>query len=134
MKALLLAFVGTVGLIASACAQDADLKLPATAVAGEPASIKTSGSGAARFYLIGPATSIKQDVELGKDVRLASNDVNVSGRYVAIICASSCRSHEFFVVPSEPASLTFLVIRLEFQPGNLIRSAELHWHSINTRI
>jgi hypothetical protein len=103
-----LIFIGSLCLLAAAYAQETEVRVPATAVAGEPASIKTSGSGAAKFYLVGPSGSIKRDVELGQDIWLASKDVDVAGRYIAIVCATSCNSHDFYVEPSEPASLAFL--------------------------
>ncbi len=108
MKKAALIFFGTLCLLTASFAQNTEIRVPATAIAGEPTSIKTSGSGAAKFYLVGPSSSIKRDVELGKDVWLASNNVDVAGRYVAIVCTSTCSSRDFFVTASEPASLTFL--------------------------
>jgi hypothetical protein len=108
VKLVPLIFVGSLCLLAAAYAQETEVRVPSTAVAGEPASIKTSGSGAAKFYLVGPSGFIKRDMELGQDILLASKDVVVAGRYVAIVCAASCSSHDFYVAPSEPASLAFL--------------------------
>jgi hypothetical protein len=102
------AFVALLGL-AVAHAQGGDLRVPEGAVAGNPASISTGGSGSATFYLVGPAISIKRDVKLGENVTLAPQNLQISGRYLAIVCADNCKSAEFFVAPATPASLTFLV-------------------------
>lgn len=90
-------------------AQEISLRPPTDAVAGSSASIATTGSGTATFYLIGPASSVKQTIDLGKDISLAANDVQSAGRYVAIICAGSCASSAFFVSAAKPSSLTLLV-------------------------
>lgn len=90
-------------------AQEISLHPPSNAVAGNSISIGTTGSGTATFYLIGPASSVKRSIDLGKDIQLAPNDTQSAGRYVAILCASSCASGEFFVAAAKPLSLTFLV-------------------------
>ncbi|HET6179012.1 MAG TPA: hypothetical protein VFE61_18935 [Candidatus Sulfotelmatobacter sp.] len=90
-------------------AQAGDLRAPADAIAGNPASIATTGSGAATFYLVGPTVSLKRDVQLGQEVSIAAQYLQSSGRYIGIVCADSCQSVEFFVRPAKPVSLTFLV-------------------------
>lgn len=92
-----------------ALAQDAPLRVPSNAVAGQAASIGTTGNGAATFYLRGPSISIKRDVELGQKVDLGAKDLQSSGDYVAVLCAGDCSSARFFVAPGKPAVLTFLV-------------------------
>ncbi len=108
----LLALLGGVVCLAAvgyAHAQDADLRAPSGAVAGTPASIATRGGGAATFYLVGPTVASKRDVHLGEEIPLTAKDLQSAGKYLAIICDSSCRSVGFFVAPAKPVSLTFLV-------------------------
>lgn len=95
--------------LAEAGAQVGDLRVPEGAVAGSPASISAAGSGSATFYLLGPASSIKRDFKLGETVALAPRNLQVSGKYLAIVCADACKSAEFFVAPAAASSLTFLV-------------------------
>ena len=90
-------------------AQDADLRAPSAAVAGNSASIATTGGGAATFYLVGPSVAVKRDVHLGQEISLTAKELQTAGKYVAILCGSSCRSVGFFVAPAKPANLTFLV-------------------------
>jgi hypothetical protein len=94
---------------ATAYAQDADLRAPSAAVAGNPASITTTGGGAATFYLVGPSIAVKRDVKLGEEIALSAKELQSAGKYVAIICSGSCRSVGFFVAPAKPVNLTFLV-------------------------
>ncbi|MFZ0734028.1 MAG: hypothetical protein WAM79_17030 [Candidatus Sulfotelmatobacter sp.] len=90
-------------------AQAISLRPPSNAIAGTSVSIATTGSGTATFYLIGPAGSVKRSIDLGKDIPIASNDIQSAGRYLAIACASNCASSEFFVIAAKPVSLTLLV-------------------------
>ncbi|HEY3617211.1 MAG TPA: hypothetical protein VGK96_10390 [Candidatus Sulfotelmatobacter sp.] len=92
-----------------AYAQDADLRAPSDAIAGNPASIGTSGGGAATFYLVGPSIAVKRDVKLGEDIALSAKELQSAGKYVAIVCSGSCHSVGFFVAPAKPVNLTFLV-------------------------
>lgn len=102
--ALLLGFC----LFGWANGQDA-LRAPTGAVAGAAASIGTSGSGNGTFYLVGPASAVKHDVQLGQDISLSPKDLQVAGRYVAVVCSRECNSIGFFVAPAKPSALTFLV-------------------------
>ena len=86
-----------------------DLHVPESAVAGEETTISTTGSGKAIFYLAGPGVSRKNDVALGQDVPLSSQDLRNAGYYVAILCSGACRSASFYVSAAKPVSLTFLV-------------------------
>jgi hypothetical protein len=104
--ALFLAIGCTAGL---GSAQDADLRAPSAAVAGSEASIATTGSGTATLYLVGPSITLKRDVHLGEAISLSAKEMQSAGKYVAIVCASSCRSVGFFVAPAKPVNLTFLV-------------------------
>jgi hypothetical protein len=97
-----------VSLMAPLSAQDTTLRAPAQAIAGQATSLATTGGGAATFYLSGPASSVKRQVQLGSDIQLQGNEVQRSGRYVAVVCAMACTSATFFVAPAKPASLTFL--------------------------
>jgi hypothetical protein len=90
-------------------AQDADLRVPSAAVAGNAASITTMGSGSGRLYLVGPSSSWKRDVSLGGEISLSGKELQSAGKYLAIVCASTCRAVEFYVAPSKPVNLTFLV-------------------------
>ena len=92
-----------------AAAQDAPLRTPSNAVAGQTASIATTGAGSATFYLSGPSISLKRDVQLGQNIDLTAKELQSAGRYVAILCSNTCSSAAFFVAAAKPASLTFLV-------------------------
>jgi len=89
--------------------QEMSVRPPSSVIAGNSISIGTTGSAAATFYLIGPASSIKRSVDLGKDIPIVANNIQSAGNYVAIVCASSCTSSEFFVSAAQPSSLTLLV-------------------------
>jgi hypothetical protein len=90
-------------------AQDVTLRAPSDAVAGNAAKIATTGSGSGTFYLVGPSTAVKRDVQLGQEISLSQQEVQSAGRYVAIVCAGSCASADFFVAPAKPVSLVFLL-------------------------
>ncbi|HEX6803096.1 MAG TPA: hypothetical protein VF133_05390 [Terriglobales bacterium] len=95
---------------AAVSAYAADLHPPAQATAGNSISIPTSGSGQAVFYLIGPASVIKRQVQAGSDVSVDGDDLQSSGRYIAILCGSDgCGSSPFFVNPAAPNRLSFQV-------------------------
>ena len=93
----------------TAIAQAQELRAPSGAIAGAAASISTSGSGSATFYLVGPATYSKRQIQLGEAINMPAQDLQNAGRYIAVVCAVTCQSAEFFVAPANPASLTFLV-------------------------
>jgi hypothetical protein len=90
-------------------AQAEGLRPPALTPAGSHASIATSGTGEATFYLVGPSHISKQQVRLGQEIQLGSDQVRAAGKYLAILCSSACQSASFYVTPSPPASLSFLV-------------------------
>ncbi len=89
-------------------AQGGELRAPESVISKTEFSISTSGSGKATFYLIGPGHIRKQQVEQGQEVRISTEDTLTAGRYVAILCAESCRSASFYVTPSRPSGLSFL--------------------------
>ena len=92
-----------------AAAQDAPIRVPSNAVAAQAASIATTGSGSATFYLSGPSISLKRNVQLGQNIDLTAKELQAAGRYVAVLCAGTCSSAGFFVAPGKPSALTFLV-------------------------
>jgi hypothetical protein len=90
-------------------AQDIDIHAPSVVIAGSEANISTEGSGKATFYLVGPGVSRKTDVSLGKEVFLSAQDLSIAGRYLAVLCSSTCRSATFYVTSTQPHTLAFLV-------------------------
>ena len=94
----------TVGLSAAQ-----DIRVPASDIAGDEASISTTGSGKATFYLLGPGVSRKSEVSLGEEIHLAGQELRNAGDYLAVICSATCESATFYVTAAKPASLTFLV-------------------------
>lgn len=92
-----------------AAAQDASLPVPSNAIAGQAASIATTGNGSATFYLRGPSISFKREVVLGQNIDLSAKELQSAGDYVAVLCTGTCSSARFFVAPGKSAALTFLV-------------------------
>jgi hypothetical protein len=86
-----------------------DIRMPASATAGEETTISTTGSGKATFYLVGPGVSRKGDVILGEEIHLKAQDLRNAGGYLAVVCSDTCRSAAFYVTAAKPAGLTFLV-------------------------
>jgi hypothetical protein len=86
-----------------------ELRVPSSAIAGEAATIPTTGSGNATFYLMGPGTAKKSDVTLGEEIHLPSPDLQYAGNYSAILCSNSCSSANFYVTAAKPAAMIFLV-------------------------
>jgi hypothetical protein len=102
-------FLSTFFLAAISYAQIGELRAPTGAIAGNAASIATTGSGNAAFYLVGPSVSLKRDVNLGEEIQLQAKELQSAGRYLGIVCTDTCSSVAFFVSPAKPANLTFLV-------------------------
>ena len=96
-------------LVTLTFAQDVSLRPPVGANAGNPAAIGTNGSGSATLYLVSPSVTVKHDIELGQSISLSAKELQTSGRYIAIVCASNCNSVSFFVAPAKPVNLMFLV-------------------------
>jgi hypothetical protein len=96
------------GLVALASAQDVELRVPSSVPAGQAASVTSSGSGRATFYLLGPSVAFKRDAQLGEQISLPAKELQTAGRYVALMCTDTCNSAAFFVVPAKPVSLTFV--------------------------
>jgi hypothetical protein len=107
-KSLLVFFI-MLAMCAAALAQDTSLRVPSSAVAGQPTSIASTGSGSGTFYLVGPAIALKRDVQVGQEISLSAKEMQAAGRYVATLCANACSSSSFYVTAAKPSSLTFLV-------------------------
>jgi hypothetical protein len=87
-----------------------EIHAPAQVTAGTSINISTAGSGNATFYLIGPASTTKSQVEAGKNIPIDGDQIQHAGRYVAVLCASDgCSSATFFVNPAAANRLSFLV-------------------------
>jgi hypothetical protein len=86
-----------------------NIRLPESAVAGNVATISTTGTGKAVFYLAGPGVSRRNEIELGQDIRIESPLLQNTGIYFALICADTCHSGHFYLSAAKPASLIFLV-------------------------
>jgi len=86
-----------------------DLQVPATVHAGSAFTIPTSGSGSATFYLIGPASRTKRQVQMGQEIQVKPQEVRDAGRYLAILRGGGAsQSGSFYVLAATPASLSFL--------------------------
>ena len=87
-----------------------EIHAPMQVTAGTGVTIRTSGSGEATFYVVGPASVSKNKVQAGSDIQVDSDQVERAGRYVAILCASDgCTATNFFVKPAAANKLSFLV-------------------------
>ncbi|MGA8539750.1 MAG: hypothetical protein WB566_09640 [Terriglobales bacterium] len=108
MRALLLICLA-IFLEGAGWAQNVEVHVPASVVAGSGASISTSGSGRAIFYLAGPGISRKNEIRLGEEIQLRPQEMQNAGAYQAIVCSDSCASATFYVTAAKPDSLSFLV-------------------------
>lgn len=107
---LRLALASALGLMSAGSAAAVALHVPATAVAGQAFTIRTEGSGDATFYLLGPATAVKQPIQLGTDIQITSQQVSAAGRYQAIACSGDDCAHTTFEVRAgQPARLSFFL-------------------------
>jgi hypothetical protein len=89
-------------------ARGADLRLPQNAIAGQPMTIGTSGSGEGTLYLIGPGQIIKRDVKLGSDVQIKGEDLHSAGRWIAILRGGEPKSQVFWIKAGAVDNLSFL--------------------------
>lgn len=86
-----------------------DLPVPATVNAGSGFAVATSGSGSATFYLVGPGSAVKRQIQLGQEIQIKPQEVRAAGRYMAIVRGGGVsQSGAFYVVAAKPASLSFL--------------------------
>jgi hypothetical protein len=107
IRSLLICSVLTSCALQIAFAQEA--RIPEGLVAGTEPSIATTGSGHATFYLVGPGVAIKNEINLGEEIRVRFENLKYAGQYLAILCADTCRSTPFTVNPAQPANVTLLV-------------------------
>jgi hypothetical protein len=96
--------------ITSALAQSGELTVPKSIEAGAAFSVQASGSGKGTLYIAGPGQFIKQDVQLGGSIEIASGTLYNAGHYsVWLASDSSTQSGEIDVVPAQkPSDLTFI--------------------------
>jgi hypothetical protein len=90
---------------AADCARAAELNVPPNAVAGQPLSIGTSGSGT--LYLVGPGQVIKKEFKSGS-VEIKGEELRSAGRWIAVVRGDSKQSQVFWVKPGKPGKLNFL--------------------------
>src|SRR5690348_7813681 len=108
-KIALIAFLILTCWFASDWARAADLKIAQNAVAGEPLTITTSGSGAGTLILVGPGEVIKRSIRLGENVELKPEELRHAGRWIAVIRGGDRpQSQAFWVTPGKPDQLSFL--------------------------
>lgn len=89
---------------AADCARAAELQAPQNAVAGQPVTIKTEGSGT--LYLIGPGQVIKREFKSGS-VEIKGEELRNAGRWIAAIAGGGL-SRVFWVKAGAPEKLSFL--------------------------
>jgi len=87
------------------CARAAELRVPQNAVAGQPLSIGTSGSGT--LYLVGPGQVIKKEFRSGS-VEIKGEELRSAGRWIAVVRGDSNQSQVFWMKPGKPGKLNFL--------------------------
>lgn len=121
-------------LAGSTAAQE--IRVPESVTAGNDASISTTGSGSATFYLFGPGISRKTNVTLGEEIKLEPKDLQVAGEYYAIICAGECHSGTFIVTAAKPSVLTFLVhpSRVPVAQGDAISGVAIPFDKFNNLV
>jgi len=96
--------------ITSALAQTGDLTLPKSIEAGAAFSIQCGGSGKGTLYIAGPGQMIKQDVQLGGSIEIASGSLYNAGQY-SVWCGSdsSAQTGSINVSPAQkPSDVTFI--------------------------
>lgn len=86
------------------------LNLPANVRAGEAVVARSTGSGSATFYLIGPGHVAKRQLHAGDSIQISADEIVTSGTYQAIICnPQECANANFYVAPARGADLVLLV-------------------------
>ena len=105
----LIAIIFVLGLALTATGYAADFNLPAQIIAGEGASLTTSGSGDSTFYLSGPGTSIKHKVKLGEEISLSGDELRRAGRYTAILSnGGDSTGKSFYVAPGKAEKVNLI--------------------------
>ncbi|HEY6253915.1 MAG TPA: hypothetical protein VI685_28495, partial [Candidatus Angelobacter sp.] len=108
-KLIFFVFMAFVCWFAADSARGAELRPPQDAVAGQPMTMGTSGSGNGTLTLVGPGQVIKHDVKLGSDVQIKGEELRTAGKWIAILrSGAGPQSAVFCVKPGEPANLSFL--------------------------
>ena len=111
MRAQIPTLMGSLALgITSALAQTGDLTLPKSIEAGAAFSIQCGGSGKGTLYIAGPGQMIKQDVQLGGSIEIASGSLYNAGQY-SVWCGSdsSAQTGSINVSPAQkPSDVTFI--------------------------
>jgi hypothetical protein len=104
------------GAASFAQAQNDNLNLPTSVVAGSAFSIPTSGSGTGTLYIVGPGQTLRRDVQLGQPASFAAGVLYDAGEYVVILAGGSSTSAGMLAVTpaSQPEALSFLA-----QPSRL---------------
>ena len=105
-KIIFVVLVIAVCWFAADCARAAELRVPQDAVAGQPLSISTGGSGT--LYLIGPGQVIKRAFKSGANVEIKGEELRGAGRWIAAIRGDGNQSQVFWVKPGKPEKLNFL--------------------------
>jgi hypothetical protein len=96
--------------LTSALAQTGDLTIPRSIEAGAAFSITCGGSGKGTLYIAGPAQLIKQDVQLGSTIEVASGSLFNAGHYT-VWCASESSAQTGSIdvrAAQKPSDLTFI--------------------------
>jgi len=104
-KVIYIGLVVALCWFAEDCARAAELRVPQNAVAGQPLSIGTSGSGT--LYLVGPGQVIKKEFKSGS-VDIKGEELRSAGRWIAVMRGDSKQSQVFWVKPGKPGKLNFL--------------------------
>ena len=104
-KVIVVSLLIAVCWFAADCARAAELNLPKEAVAGQPLTIGTSGSGT--LYLIGPGEVIKREFKSGT-VEIKGEELRSAGRWIAAVHGDANQSQVFWVKPGKPGNLNFL--------------------------
>ncbi len=104
-KVIFIGLVIALCWFAADCANAAELNIPKDAVAGQPLTINTSGSGT--LFLIGPSEVIKRGFKSGT-VEIKGEELRSAGRWIAVTRGDSKESQVFWVKPGKPENLNFL--------------------------
>jgi hypothetical protein len=104
-KVIYIGLVVALCWFAEDCARAAELHVPQNAVAGQPLSIGTNGSGT--LYLVGPGQVIKKEFKSGS-IELKGEELRSAGRWIAVVRGDSNQSQVFWVKPGKPGKLNFL--------------------------
>jgi hypothetical protein len=96
-------------LACASAALAAEITAPERVTAGSEARLKTTGSGEATFYLLGPAVAAKRTVRAGEEIKLTPEELQKSGRYLALLRQGGSTSRsEFWVTAAKPEKVNFL--------------------------